>query len=567
MYRVVAHPIVESCLRGYSGTIFAYGCTGSGKTHTMLGNHSAWGESRGILPRCFDHIFAASKKSNIAITASYLQIYCEMIFDLLLPSGESNHLSIREKNGSVFVEGLSKSRVTCAKDIIHLLDLGDSNRSTAPTLMNPNSSRSHAALLLNIRFLDPMNNQLGKDQEERYSHECTLVLVDLAGSERSSAAGINYTRLEEAKNINLSLSALGNCMNALAEGRRHIPYRDSKLTRLLQGSLGGGSRTAVVVNIYPGPDTLSEVLHSLKFASRASKVQVTAKISRYIDYEALYFLAQNELDNREEKEKQLTLLLSACKTEVRDKEGQIQNLLAEIETLNTKINQSELISKNTPSKIEGDKSSDKTCFESPTIVHVTTNTIDDLNSNHNAQLAQMKITYETLIEREKLMTTEALQEVGKLQYELKTTQEQFLSTISDLKKERELRIRLHEDSNIRVEELLSELNDCKEKIESFETTQSSFPREIAAFEEKLMHSEKIISEMIPISKVKEMEATFSETVMRLSERVKGLEHAMQASRADQVNGADDCTSNWRNRVKSNSTSSCKNNFPPISDFL
>ena len=216
---------------------------------------------------------------------SYLQIYCEMVGDLLNPNMDSA-LSIREKSGVVFVEGLSKSRVTSAQDVYALLDLGNNNRATASTLMNATSSRSHAALIVTISFPSEEGNDaqaVPSSSVRTNKRESSLVLIDLAGSERSTAAGGHYTRLEEAKAINLSLSALGNCMNALAEGRSHIPYRDSKLTRLLQGSLGGGSRTSVIVNISPGEDEKGEVLNSLKFASRASRVQVVAKVSRCVE--------------------------------------------------------------------------------------------------------------------------------------------------------------------------------------------------------------------------------------------------------------------------------------------
>ena len=136
-------------------------------------------------------------------------------------------MSIREKNGSVFVEGISRSHVVCANDVMYLLDLGDQNRCTAKTLINPNSSRSHAALMVNISFLDKMDHKIKHDQEERYNQESNLVLIDLAGSERSVAAGGNYTRLEEARNINLSLSLsryVAGVLNVEPTVERHVEH-------------------------------------------------------------------------------------------------------------------------------------------------------------------------------------------------------------------------------------------------------------------------------------------------------------------------------------------------------
>lgn len=537
----------------------------------MLGTESMGGENKGILPRCFEQMFSASKSSMVEISVSYLQIYCEMVEDLLLPSGDSSQLSIREKNGSVFVDGLSKSRVMCTKDVIDLLELGDRNRSTAPTLINPSSSRSHAALIVNISFLETMVDNIHQlDPVERSKRESTLVLVDLAGSERSAAAGGNYIRLEETKNINLSLSALGNCMSALAEGRYHIPYRDSKLTRLLQGSLGGGCRTAVIVNIYSGADSSGEVLRSLKFASRASKVEVIAKVSRYIDYEAMYFRAQQELDRRGENEKQLMLNLSTCKTEIQEKEEQIQNLLENIDTLKIKLSQSKLNAESY-SLEKADDDEEYTVTESTINVMPVTNKVENLDlrimhmdREHHLHLSQIKNTYEVMKERERQKTHEALQEVGRLQYELQSTQEQALMSVLQLKKEKELIRCLTKDSSDRIEELLCELNDCKDKIDVYEEALSLFPKEIKELEEKLHDSKRKTSEMIPIFKVKEMEAMFMQTVNKLSNRVNSLENAMQAHSAchEGCSRPVNSVSGWKDRLKSNN-SAHQSNLPPI----
>ena len=225
IYATVAKPIVDSAIRGYSGTIFAYGPTGSGKTYTMTGLDND--NDRGIFPRCIEQIL--NQTHGVAdISISYLQIYCEMVGDLLNPN--CGTLSIRERSeGSIFVEGISKSKIACLEDLKTVLSTGEMNRSTASTLMNSSSSRSHAALIVTISFTGQTSSQTGANLSDARKRESSLILVDLAGSERSTASNGHYSRLEEAKAINLSLSALGNCMSALAEGRSHVPYRDSKL--------------------------------------------------------------------------------------------------------------------------------------------------------------------------------------------------------------------------------------------------------------------------------------------------------------------------------------------------
>ena len=249
----IAKPIVDSVCRGYSGTIFAYGPTNSGKTYSMRGPND--GNDRGIIPRCIEQISNTIGNAG-TIYVSYLQIYCEMITDLMIDpeTAYMTPLSIRERDGVVFVEGLSRFKVSSVQDIYEILSKGDEYRITASTNMNETSSRSHAAIMITIAMDEPSVKEPVKK-----IRESSLVLVDLAGSERVTATqGQNYMRFEESKAINLSLSALGNCISSLSEGKAHIPYRDAKLTRLLQGSLGGSSRTSVLINIPPGSTHLSD---------------------------------------------------------------------------------------------------------------------------------------------------------------------------------------------------------------------------------------------------------------------------------------------------------------------
>jgi kinesin family protein 3/17 len=237
VYEYTAKPAVISILEGYNSTIIAYGQTGTGKTYTMEGNtYSRNDKYRGIIPRSieeiFNHIESFSKnESKFMVRASYLQIYNEGISDLLKP--ENINLVIREdKKKGVFVENLSEWVVRSPVDIYNLLKRGSSFRATSATKMNDISSRSHAVFMIIVEQLKIVNNH--NEEPLTQIKIGKLNLVDLAGSERIKFTGAIGKQLEESKNINKSLSALGNVIYALTEkkGRTHIPYRDSKVKKM-----------------------------------------------------------------------------------------------------------------------------------------------------------------------------------------------------------------------------------------------------------------------------------------------------------------------------------------------
>ena len=245
VYDGTAFPIVESVLAGYNGTIFAYGQTGTGKTHTMTGVPDN-PELRGITPNAFAHIFSAiasAQGEEYLVRASYMEIYNEEIRDLL--GDPRAKLQLKESPDSgVFVKDLSVFVVKGTQEIDALMTRGAKNRVVGATHMNAQSSRSHSIFTITIESSMP-----GPDGKPKIKAG-KLHLVDLAGSERQSKTGATGARLAEGAAINLSLSALGNVISALVDGKaQHIPYRDSKLTRLLQDSLGGNSKTVMVANL------------------------------------------------------------------------------------------------------------------------------------------------------------------------------------------------------------------------------------------------------------------------------------------------------------------------------
>eukprot|EP00299_Pterocystis_sp_00344_P010059 c4415_g1_i2.p1 GENE.c4415_g1_i2~~c4415_g1_i2.p1 ORF type:complete len:725 (-),score=169.32 c4415_g1_i2:171-2345(-) len=266
VYRIVAQKAMEDIFSGYNSSLFAYGQTGSGKSWTMFGSLKDLNH-RGLVPRCTEAIFQTIKSgsvrgSTITLSCSYLEIYQEIITDLLKPS--NTNLQIRETPElGVFVQGVSQEFVGSVVDVYALMALGDVGKRKCATSMNPNSSRSHCCFSIIIEQ---------KTTEGKQSR-AQLNLIDLAGSERVAKSQAVGQSFEEAKKINLSLTMLSQVINALADNSSHVPYRGSKLTRLLQNSLGGNSKTSIVVACSPHPDNRDETLSSLRFAQRCACVK------------------------------------------------------------------------------------------------------------------------------------------------------------------------------------------------------------------------------------------------------------------------------------------------------
>lgn len=276
LYDETFRPLVDSVLLGFNGTIFAYGQTGTGKTYTMEGVRND-PERRGVIPNSFEHIFthiSRSQNQQYLVRASYLEIYQEEIRDLL-SKDQSRRLELKERpDTGVYVKDLSSFVTKSVREIEHVMNVGNQNRSVGSTNMNEHSSRSHAIFVITIEC-----SETGLD-EECHIRVGKLNLVDLAGSERQAKTGAQGERLKEATKINLSLSALGNVISALVDGRStHIPYRDSKLTRLLQDSLGGNARTVMVANIGPASYNVEETLTTLRYSNRAKNIKNKPRIN------------------------------------------------------------------------------------------------------------------------------------------------------------------------------------------------------------------------------------------------------------------------------------------------
>jgi kinesin family member 5 len=265
---------VDDIIKGYNGTVFAYGQTGAGKSYTMMGADIDDEEQKGIIPRIVEQIFASilASPGNIEYTVKvgYLEIYMERIRDLLRP--ENDNLPIHEeKSRGVYVKGLTELYVSSVDEVYEVMRRGGQARAVAATNMNLESSRSHSIFVITIT---QKNVETGSQKSGQ------LFLVDLAGSEKVGKTGASGQTLEEAKKINKSLSALGMVINSLTDGKStHIPYRDSKLTRILQESLGGNSRTTLIINCSPSSYNDAETLSTLRFGTRAKSIKNKARVN------------------------------------------------------------------------------------------------------------------------------------------------------------------------------------------------------------------------------------------------------------------------------------------------
>lgn len=282
LYATVAQPMVQQVLSGFNATIMAYGQTGAGKTFSMMGAPES-SENAGIIPRIVSDLFAhmdnQTGEVEYLVECSFVEIYMEKVCDLLNKQKQNlklRELSVRSKTKStgyesVYIEDVTKCSVRNVSDIMKVMRKGQRHRKVASTSMNKRSSRSHSVFILSV-----VQTQLAT--QTRKSSQ--LFLVDLAGSEnvgRSQVAGLS---LEQAAQINKSLSALSMVIRALVEKQKHVPYRNSKLTRLLTHSLGGNSKTVLLLALSPASDSLRETVSTLKFGSRAKLVENKAKVNQ-----------------------------------------------------------------------------------------------------------------------------------------------------------------------------------------------------------------------------------------------------------------------------------------------
>lgn len=270
-------PLIRSVLDGYNVCIFAYGQTGSGKTYTMSGPNELTEHSQGVNYRALSDLFQLSEErretSCYDVSVQMLEIYNEQVRDLLASDGLNKRLEIRNSSqNGLNVPEASLVHVASTSDVIELMNIGQRNRAVSATAMNDRSSRSHSCLTAHVQ---------GRDITSGAIIRGSMHLVDLAGSERVDKSEVIGDRLKEAQHINKSLAALGDVISALAQKNSHVPYRNSKLTQLLQDSLGGQAKTLMFVHMSPELDAVGETISTLKFAERVATVELgTARMHK-----------------------------------------------------------------------------------------------------------------------------------------------------------------------------------------------------------------------------------------------------------------------------------------------
>ncbi|GMN35769.1 hypothetical protein TIFTF001_042281 [Ficus carica] len=312
IYDQAISPIVNEVLEGFNCTVFAYGQTGTGKTYTMEGGMRNKGgdlsAEAGVIPRAVRQIFDTleAQSADYSMKVTFLELYNEEITDLLAPDDNSRSAAVEDKQkkpislmedgkGCVVLRGLEEEAVYSVNEIYTLLERGAAKRRTADTLLNKRSSRSHSVFSITLHIKEAA---VGDEELIKCGK---LNLVDLAGSENISRSGARENRAREAGEINKSLLTLGRVINALVEHSSHIPYRDSKLTRLLRDSLGGKTKTCIIATISPSAHSLEETLSTLDYAYRAknikNKPEANQKMSKAILLKDLYLEIEKMKDD------------------------------------------------------------------------------------------------------------------------------------------------------------------------------------------------------------------------------------------------------------------------------
>ncbi len=344
VYERLAKPLVEKAIEGFNGTIFAYGQTSSGKTHTLMGSDSDPGITIQACREVFELISGISN-TEFLVRISYIEIYNEEIKDLLEPVKKNGQKQLRikddKKKGPV-VDNLKEQIVTDPEQAMSFIAKGEGNRSYGSTSMNEQSSRSHVLfkMVIESRVLDSTTRTrstsepvftTGWSKERPPVTEAALNLVDLAGSERQKKTNASGQRLKEGNAINQSLLTLGTVISKLSEGARgaHIPYRDSKLTRLLQTSLGGNAKTGMVAAISPAERNRDETTSTLRYASRAKQIVNHAKKNEIDDEESMLAKYKNEIEDLKkelEESRNASTVDQAALAEANDIKAQLEQM-------------------------------------------------------------------------------------------------------------------------------------------------------------------------------------------------------------------------------------------------
>ncbi|XP_049602617.1 kinesin-1 heavy chain isoform X2 [Syngnathus scovelli] len=493
VYNACAQKIVKDVLEGYNGTIFAYGQTSSGKTHTMEGNlHDT--DAMGIIPRIvqdiFNYIYSMDENLEFHIKVSYFEIYLDKIRDLLDVS--KTNLSVHEdKNRVPYVKGCTERFVCSPDEVMDTIDEGKSNRHVAVTNMNEHSSRSHSIFLINVK-------QENTQTEQKLSGK--LYLVDLAGSEKVSKTGAEGAVLDEAKNINKSLSSLGNVISALAEGTAYIPYRDSKMTRILQDSLGGNCRTTIVICCSPSSYNECETKSTLMFGQRAKTIKNTVTVNVELTAEQW----KQKYEREKEKNKTLRNTVTWLENELNrwrngesvpvEEQFDKEKANAEVLALDNILNDKPASTPNVPGVRLTDVEKDKCEAELSKLYKQLDDKDEEINQQ--SQLAE-KLKQQMLDQEELLVSSrrdhENLQaELNRLQAENEASKEEVKEVLQALE---ELAVNYDQKSQ-EVEDKTKEFEVISEELNQKSSILSSLDSELQKVKEMSNHQKKRVTEMM-----------------------------------------------------------------------
>ncbi|XP_054621042.1 kinesin-1 heavy chain-like [Dunckerocampus dactyliophorus] len=495
-YNAVAQKIVKDVLGGYNGTIFAYGQTSSGKTHTMEGKlHDP--DMMGIIPRIvediFNYIYSMDENLEFHIKVSYFEVYLDKIRDLL--DVTKTNLSVHEdKNRVPYVKGCTERFVCSPDEVMDAIDEGKNNRSVAVTNMNEHSSRSHSIFQINIK-------QENTQTEQKLTSK--LYLVDLAGSEKVGKTGAEGTVLDEAKMINKSLSSLGNVISALAEGSTYVPYRDSKMTRILQDSLGGNCRTTMVICCSPSSYNDAETRSTLLFGQRAKTVKNTVSLNVELTAEQW----KSKYEKEKEKNKTLRGTVTWLETELNrwrsgesvpvEEQFDKEKAKAEVQALDVALND-KITASPAHSGLPG-----------VTLTHADTaqygaemaklyKELDDKDDEINQQSQLVEKMKEQMLDQEELLASsrrdhDNLQtELNRLLAENEASKEEVKEVLQALE---ELAVNYDQKSQ-EVEDKTKEFEALSEELNEKSSSLASIDSELQKLKEMTNHQKKRVTEMM-----------------------------------------------------------------------
>ena len=456
VFQRVAVPVVNSVIEGYNGTIFSYGQTGTGKTFTMIGST---GDQQGIIPRSahliFSHIQSCTTHA-FTVKVGFLQIYMEMLQDLLCPNAEKPIRIREDPEEGVYLSGISWVPVNSTKECMELMYQGDRNRNTAFTSMNSHSSRSHAVYMIRmekrVKFTGEQLEELEKKGEkpDQSMTNSILYLVDLAGSERVSKSKAAGSRLDEAKNINLALLALGNCIQALGDKKaKYVPFRDSKLTRLLEDSLGGNSKTSLVVTIGPSLAHFQESISSLLFGARAMKVENRPELNIKVDYKALCAQLQAELDRINDNN-----LMSSIESQQYTEH--LNRLTTELENANNDKAEMQFLIKELESKT---KDIDLTAYEESKKLEMSS-----IRSHYKEKMKKKEAEYKKIMDEYDRTNSDQEHMLAHYKVQVLDLEGKHSNLKHELKKTREELEHERADRQIRINQMSAEIEDIQRAL-------------------------------------------------------------------------------------------------------